>query len=203
MKEKWNSIKIVTMILLVLLVLVAGVLPLIGGLNALGLSTMPDQYGRFQGEMPEGMTFPQSGTPPAEGDIPSGGNESFQPGQGNSNPPSDMSGDRPDDGMNMPQGQGRSSQNSSQMKLQRLTQYGAGGAVLLFGLLGIIGLWFDKKWSKIMIVITGAIVIVSASMSIINAMGTVSIVEAVVKLVLAVAVILLSFLRKKTIIDVT
>ena len=75
MKQKKSFISILTMILLVLLVLVAGVLTLLGGTRALGIDSGhggPAGRGQFQGN------FPTDGTVPP-------GDQNFQPGSGSGN----------------------------------------------------------------------------------------------------------------------
>lgn len=188
MKTEWNVRKILTLVILFLLILAAGVLPLVGGTRALGLSGAPGgRSAQFEGELPDGMSIPQEGlTPPGNGD--------FQPGQMNDNPPEGMDPGQRDGNMQIPQGMGRGGQSDTQMKLRMLSQYALGGVVLLFGLLGIIGLWFNKPWAKIMIVIAGAAALIPAVISLFSVRESLSIVEAVVKLILSVSAIGLTFL---------
>lgn len=186
MKTEWNARKIITMVVLFLLILTAGVLPLVGGTRIFGLSSTPgERPAQNQGELPDRMSMPQEGlTPPGNGD--------FQPGQMNQNPP---------EGMN------RGRQSDTQMKLRMLSQYALGGVVLLFGLLGIIGLWVNKRWAKTMIVIAGAAALIPAVISLFSVRDSLSIVEAVVKLILSAGAIALAFLptRKATsqVVDIT
>lgn len=188
MKTEWNTRKIITLVVLFLLILTAGVLPLVGGTRALGLgSTLDGRSAQFQGELPDGLSMPQEGiTPPGGGD--------FQPNEGSGNPPEGMGQGQSDGNNQIPQGMGRSEQSDTQMKLMMLSQYALGGAVLLFGLLGIIGVWFSKKWAKVIIVIAGAAVLIPAVISLFSVRGSLSIVETVVELILSAGAIGMVFL---------
>jgi len=183
-KMEWNTRKIMTLVVLFLLILAAGVLPLLGGTRALGLGGAVDQRSaQFPGELPDGMSIPEEGMAP-----PDGGD--FQPGQMNGNPPQGQ----PDGNMRAPQGMGRGGQGNNQMKVRLLLQYVLGGAILLFGLLGIIGVWFGKPWAKVMIVIAGAAALIPAGISLFNFRDGLSIIEALVKIILSAGAIGLAFL---------
>lgn len=182
MKTQWNLRKIITLTVLFLLILVAGVLPMIGGTRIFGVNNPPDgQPSQYRGDLPE-----DGFTPPQNGD--------FQPGQMNGNSPDGMGQELPDGNMQIPPRMGEGGQSDTQMKLRMLSQYALAGVVLLFGLLGIIGLWFDKKWAKIMLIIVAAATLIPSVISLFNVMRSLSIVETVVKIILSVAVIGLAFL---------
>jgi uncharacterized membrane protein (DUF2068 family) len=112
----------------------------------------------------------------------------------NGNSPDGMGQELPDGNMQIPPRMGEGGQSDTQMKLRMLSQYALAGVVLLFGLLGIIGLWFDKKWAKIMLIIVAAATLIPSVISLFNVMRSLSIVETVVKIILSVAVIGLAFL---------
>ncbi len=188
MKTHWETRKIITIIVLFLLILAAGVLPMIGGTRIFGVNNPPDgQPLQYLGDLPE-----DGFTPPQNGD--------FQPGQMNGNPPDGMGQDLPDGNMQPLQGMGRGRQNDAQMKLKILSQYALAGMVLLFGLLGIIGIWFDKKWAKFTAIIASAAALIPAVISLFSVRESLSIVEAVIKITLSMCVIgLILFTARKTV----
>lgn len=187
MKPKKAFISILTIALLVLLVLVAGVLTLLGGTRALGIDSGrggPAGRGQFQGN-----------TPP-DGMVPLD-NQNFLPGSGNGNIPPGMNGGSFEGNGNFNLNSTQATQIQTRIKLLLLAQYSVGGSVLLFGILAIIGLWFTKKWGKVLTVLTGVIVLSYTIPSLFNIRGGTSLIEAIIKLVLAVAVIVLVFLLQK------
>jgi hypothetical protein len=183
MKHNWNAIKIITLVLLGLLILIGGVLTLMGGTRALGLGMAPGQPGQFTGSLPEGMAPPEGGQ--------------FTPGDGVGAPPSGFDTGQAGGNMNRPLGFTNGGRDSTQMKLLRLGQYALGGSVVLFGLLTLVGVWLDRKWGKVMTITTGAIVLTAAIVSLFPMRFNPTIIEALVKIVLAVGVIVLAFLPGK------
>ena len=91
----------------------------------------------------------------------------------------------------------QATQMQTRIKLLLLARYGVGGGVLLFGILAVIGLWFSKKWGKVLTVLTSVIVMAYTIPSMFNIRGGTSLIEGIIKLVLAVAVIVLIFLPQK------
>ncbi len=189
MKNSWNVKKVVIVVLLGLLILTGGVLTLIGGTRALGLGRMSGQPGQFSNSRPEGMTLPDGMTPP-EG-------ERFTPGDGMVAPPSGFDMGQAGGSTNRPQGFVNGGRNDTQMKLLRLGQYALGGSVVFFGLLAAIGIGLDKKWGKVMTVIAAAIVLVAAIISLFQIRFSLTLIEAVVKIVISTGLILLTFLPSK------
>lgn len=187
MIQKKSFISILTMILLVLLVLVAGVLTLLGGTRALGIDSGnggPTGRGQFQGN------FPTDGTVPPN-------NQNFQPGAGSGNTLPGMNGGSFEGNGNFTFNSTQATQMQTRIKLLLLARYGVGGGVLLFGILAVIGLWFSKKWGKVLTVLTSVIVMAYTIPSMFKIRGGTSLIEGIIKLVLAVAVIVLIFLPQK------
>ncbi len=184
MKQNWNAIKIITLVLLVLL-LAAGVLTLLGGTRVLGLGGVPGQPGQFTGNRPNGMTPPDGGQ--------------FTPGNGNGNwtPPSGSDTGQFDGNSNFQRGAMRNGQSSTQMKLLRLGQYALGGGTVLFSILAIVGVCLNKKWAKVMAVIAAAIVLIAAAVSLFQMRSSITLIESIVKIVISAGVIVLTFLPAK------
>lgn len=167
------------MALLLLLAIFAGIFPFFGGMGALGINPGQGPRGQMQGNLPEGMLPPNDGN--------------FQPGQDNFTPPSGSNGNVPNGGINRPQG----ANMPTQMKLLQLERYAIAGAVILFGVLSVVGLWLDKKWGKTLTIITGAGIIAATIPSLFRMMGGISLIESIVKIVLALAAIILVIIPSK------
>jgi hypothetical protein len=184
MKQNWNAIKIITLVLLVLL-MAAGFLTLLGGTRVLGFGGIPGQPGQFSGRRPEGMTPPEGGQ--------------FTPENGNGNwtPPSRSGTGQFDGNSNFQRGDMRNGQSSTQMKLLRLGQYALGGGTVLFSVLAIVGVCLNKKWAKVMTVIAGAIVLIAAAVSLFQMRSGITLIESIVKIVVSAGVIVLTFLPVK------
>lgn len=184
MRQKPTVLKIITLIVCVLLVLIAGVYPLSGGTRALGGWTSPGiRTGNF--------------TPPAEG--------SFQPGQGGNLPQGGENWENlPETGTIPGGGRGnftgdttQLTQLQTQMKLLQLLQYTVSGAIILFGILTAVGVWLNKKWGRVMAVITAVIILGYTVPTMMRAFVTLNLVEGIVKIILAVALVVLVFIRGK------
>ncbi|HBO33353.1 MAG TPA: hypothetical protein DD636_01195 [Anaerolineaceae bacterium] len=183
MKQKPTILKIIVLIVCILLVLIAGVYPLSGG-RVLGGRAYPGiRTGDF--------------TPPAEG--------SFQPGQGGNLPQGGENWENLPDMSAIPGG-GRGNftgdttllnQLQTQMKLLQLLQYTVSGAIILFGILTAVGVWLNKKWGRVMAVITAIIVLGYTIPTMMRTFVTLNLVEGIVKIVLAVALVVLVFILAK------
>lgn len=166
--------KIITLIVLILLVVAAGVLPLFG--RTMGINpgrSGPGNGGQFQGQMPlDGMT------PPDGQNIPT------RPGGGNFNP--NMNGNFDPAQMQM------------RLKLMQLLQYGIAIIVIVLGLLAIIGYWKQKTWGKILAIITGGVVLIYTLSTLFSFRGGSSMALEIIKMVLAIAAIVLVLIPIKS-----
>ena len=188
MKQKPVFLKIIILIICILLVLIAGVLPLIGGTRALGIQSA-------LGGNPDGRTG--NFTPPADG--------SFQPGQGGNMPQDGGNWENLPDTSAIPGGGSGNftgdttqlSQLQTQMKLLQLVQYIVGGVVILFSVLTAVGVWLNKKWGKVMAAITAVIVLAYSIPTMLQTFGSLNLVEGIAKIVLAIALVVLIFIPGK------
>ena len=89
--------------------------------------------------------------------------------------------------------------SSTQMKLLFLARYTVGVGVILFGILAAICTWLNKKWGKLMGVITAAIILaytIPFIFGMMRYMGVNTILY-MVNIVLAVALVVFAFIPKK------
>ncbi len=183
--------------LVLLLIAAAGVYPLISG-SLRGVGRMGN-FDRSQmptnGQRPEGGNFQQSGTPPANMTAPQGSRSGES--QGNNSTGSNSQ---------FPQGQwngstsGFSTSGSSvSMKLLQLLQVVekvGGVAVILFGVLAILGILLGKDWGRKLAVTAGIVAILFTVAGMFGFSFGISLWVKIGALVLAVAVLVLSFLPK-------
>ncbi len=186
--------KPVTMIvaagLMILLIILTAVFQFAGG-RSMNLRGGPG--GNLQpGSMPEGFQPPSDGSmpegfQPPSGDMPQGGN--FQAPQGGF--------DGGSAGSFQPGNFGGASGTSMKlMQLLRGVQTGASILVMLLGVLAVTGILVGKPWGRTWAIIT-AILMVLASLSGLFQPGFgFSMIGSIIKMVLAVAVIVLCFLPK-------
>lgn len=183
MKQKPTILKIITLIVCLLLVLIAGVYPLSGGRVLGGRTNSGFRTGNF--------------TPPADG--------SFQPGQGGNLPQGGENFENfPETGKIPSEGRGnftgdttQLSQLQTQMKLLQLLQYTVSGAIILFGVLTAVGVWLNKKWGRVMAIITAVIVLAYSIATMMRAFVALNLVEGIVTIILAVALVVLVFILGK------
>lgn len=183
MKQKPTILKIITLIVCILLVLIAGVYPLSEGRVLGGRAYSGFRTGNF--------------TPPADG--------SFQPGQGGNLPQDGGNWENLPDTSAIPGG-GRGnftgdttqlSQLQTQMKLLQLLQYTVSGAIILFGMLTAVGVWLNKKWGRVMAIITAVIVLAYSIPTMMQVFVALNLVGGITKIVLAVALVVLVFILGK------
>ena len=164
-------------VLVLVLLLLSAVWPLVGGDQLLGLGGA--SRGGMGGGMPsQGGTAPgnfQGGTPPSQnsqGQAPSttGG---FQTGS-----------------------TGFSVNQSGLMKLTRILQYALYALEIIFGLIALGGLWTWKRWGIVMAIITSAIVLIATIPGMFRMFSAVSLIENILKVLLAIGVIVLVVLPK-------
>ena len=191
MKQKIPILSIIAIIVLILLIVSAGVLQ---------FTRLSIRSGMAPGGRPGGGGQMQ-GNPPDSGMNPSGGQD-FQPGQGNGN----QLPDRNDQGGSFGSNSGSSSgfdpsqftAMQTRLKLMQLLRYAVGGLVILCGALAVLGVALKKKWSKVMTIIASAIVLAYTIPTMFNFRPGVSLILDIVKVVLAIAAIVLVLLPQKT-----
>lgn len=189
MRKKTPFLSIIVIIVLVLLIVFAGVL------QFTRISIIMSPGGR------QGGDGQFQGNPPANG-MPAPNGQDFQPGQGNGIQPPDMN----NQGGSFDPNSGNSSGfDSSQftamqtrMKLMQLLRYGVGGLIIIFGALTVLGVALKKKWGKVMTIITSAIVLFYTIPTMFNFRPGTSIIMDIVKVVLAIAAIVLVLVPQKT-----
>lgn len=86
----------------------------------------------------------------------------------------------------------------TRMKLMQLLRYGVGGLIIIFGALTVLGVALKKKWGKVMTIITSAIVLFYTIPTMFNFRPGTSIIMDIVKVVLAIAAIVLVLVPQKT-----
>ena len=188
MKIRQSTKRIISLVLCISLMLVAGLLPLLGGDRLFRPSGDPANKGLFSGQMPGAGN--NDFVPPEEGN--------FQPGQGM--PPS-QSNQRPGEGEPFSGGSGTfppgERGSSTQMKVMLLLRYVAGGAVLLGGILTAVGIVLRKKWAKVYAILTAAVALIYTISSMIRQMGGINLSLNILSIVLALGLVLFLFLPEK------
>jgi hypothetical protein len=164
--------------LLIVLVVLTLVFQLAGG-AVMGGRPSGSQGNLQAGQMPDGTTRPDGGQPP------SGSGQDFQPPSGTDG---NNTGTRPS-----------FSGNSTSMKLMQLlrgVQIGAAILIALLGILSVVGVMLSKVWGRKWAIATAILVLVSLIPSFFQMRFGSSIIITLIKLVLAVAVMVLCFLPK-------
>jgi hypothetical protein len=176
MKTTRSFLVILTSVIVVLLVIAAGIWPLFGGNRTFMQGRPTGQFGQMRGN------------PPTGGQMPNSGN--FQPGFGNGQTSRQNSSGN-NYGMNW------GSDLSTSLKLMQLLRFGVSGAVIFFGLLAVLGIFLMRKWGKVLTIITGAIVLAYTLPNLFRFMGGNLLFEGLIKVILAVAAVVLVFLPDK------
>lgn len=78
----------------------------------------------------------------------------------------------------------------------RILQYVLYALVIVCGLIAFGGLWTWKRWGIVMAVVTSVIVIVMSVMMLFGMVSTVVLVESIIRIVIALAVVVLVLLPK-------
>jgi hypothetical protein len=175
-------------ILVLVMILLSAVWPMVGGDRWLGMGTASARFsggftngnfpsGRFQQGTPSG-NFPQ-GTPSGQpngnqnGFVQNGNgtNQSFQTGTGFRGTRGGMMGGR-------------------------VLQYVLYAVELLLGLAAIVGLWLSKKWGVVLAIITSAVILVATIPGMFRFFTTFTLIESLLKIVLAIGIIVLVAIPK-------
>jgi uncharacterized membrane protein (DUF2068 family) len=82
------------------------------------------------------------------------------------------------------------------LQMSRGLQYVLYAVEFILGILAIIGLWFSKKWGKILAFITSGVVIVATLPGMFRMFSAVTLIENVLKILLAIGIIVLVALPK-------
>lgn len=188
----------VAAILVLLMVLVAAIWPLVGGDQMIGV----ESFNRSRGGMPGNFSgTPQAqmqGTPmPDQNGQNPGGQPPAQDNQIQSTP---MAGQN---GQGQP-GQGRFGNGPRQNGMfggLRIFEYVLYAAIIVLGLISFGGLWNWKKWGTLLAIITSAVVVAGTVPSFIRVFSPLLLVEAILKIALAIAVIVLVLLPKSKIME--
>lgn len=171
---------IIAAVLVLVMVLLSAVWPLVGGNQLLGMPTGGgNRSGGVNGRIPNG-TF--------QGNLPQNGQS-----QGNSSINGSQTGTRT----------GGSINQSGLMQLTRILQYGLYAVIIILGLIAFGGLWTWKRWGIVMAIITAAVVLIATIPGMFRFFSIVTLIENILKVLLAIAVIVLVVLPKSKPIQAT
>ena len=182
---------IIASALTLILVLFAGIWPLAGGDQLIGAQggAFTNRDGRNFGQ--DGQMLPQ-GTPSADqSQMPQPQNNN---GQGQ-NPPG--MGNGAQGGMQAPTNQGVPGSQPAMMQTQRILQYCLYVLIIVLGLIALGGLWLSKPWGTVVAIVASAVVIATSAIGLFRMISTISLIENIVKMLIAIAVIVLVLLPKK------
>jgi hypothetical protein len=189
MKIRQSSKRIVSLVFSISLMLVAGLLPLLGGDHLFRATLNPGDRENFSGQIPGAGS--DNFVPPEDGN--------FQPGQGM--PPA-QSNQRPGEGQPYSGGSGSfpagEQGSSTQMKILLLLRYAACGAILLSGIITGIGIVLRKKWARVYAILTAAVALMYTISSMIHQMGGgINLTLNILSIVLALGLVLFLFHPEK------
>jgi hypothetical protein len=182
-------------ILLLVMLLLSSVWPVVGGDRLLGINT---GFGRFSGGFPGGNppsgNF-QQGTPP--GNFPQGTLSAQPNGTQSGFSQNGQNQNGTGNGMNQQFQPGNGVRgNRGGMMGNRVLQYVLYAVELLLGLAAIVGLWLSKRWGMILAIITSAIVLVATIPSMFRIFSVFSLIENLLKILLAIGIIVLVVIPK-------
>lgn len=190
---------LITAALLILLIAAAGVYPLISGsmrsagFGGMGEGNRPQMPGGFTGgELPSGGNAPSDMTPP----------DGFQPGNGQNSGNTDGNGQftRGGSGGNfngtMP---GNTSVSMKLMQLLQIVQSIGAVLVLIFAVLAILGIFLTKDWGRKLAITAGIVAILFTVAGMFGFMMGISLWIKAAALVISIAIVVLSCLRKSRI----
>jgi hypothetical protein len=163
--------------LMIVLVVLVGILPLFGRIRGFGMNPgrqFNGQRGQFQRNLPDGATLPNSGIPP----------QGFTRGDGTSTQ-GGFTGAMPSGNMGV-----------KIFQLMRGVQIVGGILLGLLGILSIVGMWLNKKWGRVWAVVTSILIFLITIPNLLRGMFGLSMVETLVKVTFAVAIIVLCLLPK-------
>ena len=152
------------------------------------------RIGNFQpGSRPEGGAFPEGGELPSgrtmsENGNPPPGSENFQPG-------SEFS-----DRTNMQGFQGNNfSSTAINLKLMQLLNgllIGFSVLVMILGILSVVGMLLAKNWGRVLAIITSILIALTTIVSLFQRMSGLTVAASLLKILLAIAIMVLCFLSK-------
>jgi hypothetical protein len=186
-----NTITIAA-ILVVVLIVISAVWPLVGGDQLLGIGGSGGPGGGTpqdpQGTNPQGTPrpggTPLDGAPLSMGDIPQGGQ--FQPGQGGN----------PDTGT-------QPGESNGLMPVMRILQYVLYALIIVCGLIAFGGLWSWKRWGSVMAIVTSVIVLVLPVIALFGMVTTISLMENIAVIVIALTTCVLVLLPRSKYVETT
>jgi hypothetical protein len=171
--------------LMFVLILISAVWPMVGG-QRLIVGTGPRGGSNSLSGTPPSGNLPQ-GTPPARPNSTQSGANSGQPGVGPNNNGS---------GNQFQPGDGNRGTRGGMMQFTRIFQYILYAVEFILGLIAIGGLWASRRWGIILSIITSAIVLISTIPGIFRSFSTISLIENLLKILLAICIIVLVVLPK-------
>jgi len=192
----------------VVLMLLSAVWPLVGGDELLGLGYSGAPGGSMppgtQGDLLQGIPPSLDGTEQSGMRSPSildgttqsgdaGGQNMGEAQNGEQNQPGVPAGIQPNSG-EVPSGDGT-------MPIMRILQYALYALMIVCGLIAFGGLWTWKRWGIVMAVITSVIVIVMSAVSYFGMISIVMLIENIVKILIALAVIVLVLLPGSKVVE--
>jgi hypothetical protein len=170
--------------LMIFMIILAGVLPLFGGNRAFGINGAR-QFNR-QGGVPGNL--PQGFTPRANGNFNPGGDNQTQ-----GNFQNNGTGNFPAMGTTA----------LRLIQLLRFVQIGGGILIGILGILSIVGMMLVKKWGRTLAIITSVIVLIITISGMFRFAIGLTLIENLVKIALAIAIVVLSLLPKSRQVPVT
>jgi hypothetical protein len=172
-------------VLVLVLILISAVWPMVGGQRLIGGMGPRGGSNSPSGNLPSGNT-PQ-GTPPARPSGTQNGTNSSQPGAGPDNNGSSQQ---------FQPGSGAPGNRGGMMQSTRVLQYVLYAVELILGLIAIGGLWASKRWGIVLSIITSALVLIATVPGIFRSFSTISLIENILKILLAICIIVLVVLPK-------
>ena len=169
--------------LMVILILVAGVLPLFSGGRGIGMNPggrMGNRGSFDPNNLPEGFT------PPDGANLPNGG----APSQGFTQ------GDGTNFRGNFAGGTGNSTMNMKLLQLIRGFGMGVGILMALLGILSIVGILLSKKWGRVWAIIASFLALTITLPSLFQRMVGLTLIENLTRVTIAIAIVVLCFLPK-------
>ncbi|MBA4375043.1 MAG: hypothetical protein C0401_02580 [Anaerolinea sp.] len=162
---------LITAGLLIVLIVLAGILPLFGGIRGLGMNLGKFENGRSNFDS---NNLPQGFNPP----------EGFNPGSG-----SNFEGNP---NLTMPAG----NINMKLIQLIRGVQVGGGILIAALGILSIVGIMLNKKWGRGWAIVTSVLVFAITIPSLFQRLVGLTIVEILIKIIFIIAIVFLCLLPK-------
>ncbi|MHC1740396.1 MAG: hypothetical protein AB9897_04720 [Anaerolineaceae bacterium] len=169
--------------LVLLLILISSIWPMLGGERLLGGA--PNS---IQGSLPPSPRGPSSNQldPAQNGSLPDG--QGIQPGDGTQFQPAN----------------GMGVNNAGSMLINRIllyALYALYAVILILGLIAIGGLWVSKRWGVVLAILTSVVVMISAIPQLFRQPAVFSLIENLLKVLLAIGIIVLVLIPRRKHVD--